>query len=152
MAERRAEGVRLLQASEMSQVQIARHRRISEVTISKWKKVLEQSDPSGMQTRKASGRPPKLSAAGKTEVGPKTGARSSDRRVCDFSVDPSPAAESDYARIRSALSSRLHQPVVACIRLECTKTGPARHQTRLRVEPGLAQDKKSAAARGRDRL
>jgi putative transposase len=68
MAERRAEGVRLLQAGEMSQAQIARHLGVSEATISKWKKVLEQKGPAGLQARKASGRPPKLSAADKRQL------------------------------------------------------------------------------------
>ena len=68
MAERRAEGVRLLQAGEMSQAQIARHLGVSEATISKWKKVLEQEGPAGLQARKASGRPPKLSATDKQQL------------------------------------------------------------------------------------
>jgi len=68
MAERRAEGIRLLQAREMSQVQIARHLGVSEATISKWKKVLEESGPTGLDTRKASGRPPKLSSAQKEQL------------------------------------------------------------------------------------
>lgn len=63
MAERRAEGVRLLQSGKMSQVQIAQHLGVSEATISKWKKVLEESGPDGLQSRKASGRPAKLSVA-----------------------------------------------------------------------------------------
>ncbi|MDK1029333.1 MAG: hypothetical protein QGD96_08395 [Anaerolineae bacterium] len=65
MAERRVEGVRLLQAREMSQDQIAWHLSLSEATSSKWMKVLEQCSPSGLQTRKASGCPPKLNAANK---------------------------------------------------------------------------------------
>ena len=68
MAERRAEGVLLLQAGEMSQAQIARHLGVSEATISKWKKILEQSGPAALQARKASGRPPKLSAAQKQQL------------------------------------------------------------------------------------
>jgi transposase len=52
----------------MSQVQIARHLGVSEATISKWKKVLEQSGPEALQARKASGRPPKLSAAEKAKL------------------------------------------------------------------------------------
>ena len=68
MAERRAEGVRLLQAGEMSQAQIARHLGVSETTISKWKKVLEQKGPAGLQACKASGRPPKLSATDKRQL------------------------------------------------------------------------------------
>lgn len=68
MAERRAEGIRLLQAREMSQAQIARQLGVSEATISKWKKVLEESGPTGLAARKASGRPPKMSAAQKEQL------------------------------------------------------------------------------------
>jgi transposase len=63
MAERRAEGVRLLEAGQMSQAQIARHLGVSEATISKWKKVLERDGAEALQGRKASGRPPKLGGA-----------------------------------------------------------------------------------------
>ena len=68
MAERRTEGVRLLQAGKMSQVQIARHLGVSEATISKWKKMLDQDGPEGLRARKASGRPPKLRAAEKQKL------------------------------------------------------------------------------------
>jgi transposase len=62
MAERREEGVRLLQAGEMTQVQIARHLGVSEAAVSVWKKKLDQGGPEALQTRTASGRPPKLDA------------------------------------------------------------------------------------------
>ena len=68
MAERRAEGIRLLQSGKMSQVQIAQHLGVSEATISKWKKVLEENGPDGLQSRKASGRPPKLSTVQKEQL------------------------------------------------------------------------------------
>jgi transposase len=68
MAERRAEGVRLLQSGKMNQVQIAQHLGVSEATISKWKKVIEESGPEALQARKASGRPPKLSTAQKEQL------------------------------------------------------------------------------------
>jgi len=68
MAERRAEGVSLLQAGEMNQAEMARHLGVSEATISKWKKVLEESGPKGLQARKASGRPPKMSVAQKEQL------------------------------------------------------------------------------------
>ena len=71
MAERRAEGVRLLQAGALSQVQIARHLGVSEATISRWKTVLVQSGPEALQARRASGRPPKLSAADKQKLAEK---------------------------------------------------------------------------------
>lgn len=71
MAERRIEGVRLLQSGKMSQVQIAQHLGVSEATISKWKKVLEESGPDGLQSRKASGRPPKMSTAQQEQLAEK---------------------------------------------------------------------------------
>jgi transposase len=68
MAERRTEGVRQLQAGKMRQAQIARHLGVSEATVSKWTKKLDQGGPDALQARKASGRPPKLSAAEKQQV------------------------------------------------------------------------------------
>lgn len=60
MAERRAEGVRLLEAGELSQAQIARHLGVSEAAVSKWKSALATDGPEALQAREASGRPPKL--------------------------------------------------------------------------------------------
>ena len=60
MAERRAEGVRLLEAGEMAQVEIARHLGVTEAAVSKWKKQLDEKGPQALQAQKASGRPPKL--------------------------------------------------------------------------------------------
>lgn len=61
MAERRAEGVQLLQAGEVSQAEIARHLGVSEAAVSKWKKTLDTDGPEALQARQAPGRPPKLS-------------------------------------------------------------------------------------------
>jgi transposase len=63
MAERRVEGVRLLQAGEMTQAQIARYLGISEAAISQWKRKLEQAGPDALQPRTTSGRPSKLDPA-----------------------------------------------------------------------------------------
>lgn len=60
MAERRAEGVRLLEAGEMTQVQIARHLGVSEGAVSKWQKILKQKGSGALEMQKATGRPPKL--------------------------------------------------------------------------------------------
>ena len=68
MAERRAEGVRLLQAGEMSQAQIARHLGVTEAAVSKWKKTLVTQGPEALKARKAPGRPPKLSAEQRTQL------------------------------------------------------------------------------------
>ena len=60
MAERREEAIRLLQAGEMYQAQIARLLRVSEAAVSKWNKKLEEEGPQSLELRKATGRPPKL--------------------------------------------------------------------------------------------
>ena len=68
MAERRAEGVRLLEAGEMTQVEIARHLGVSEAGVSKWKKQLVEEGPQALQARKTTGRPPKLDEVAKAEL------------------------------------------------------------------------------------
>ena len=65
MAERRAEGVGLLQAGEMSQAQIARHLGVSEAAVSQWKKKLVEGGPKALAARTARGQPPKLDAKAK---------------------------------------------------------------------------------------
>lgn len=65
MAERRAEGVRLLEAGEMTQAEIARHLGVTEAAVSKWKRQLLEEGPQALQARKATGRPPKLDEAAK---------------------------------------------------------------------------------------
>jgi transposase len=60
MAERRTEGVQLLQDGEMTQAQIARELGVSEAAVSRWKKKLAEGGPQALQARTASGRPPKL--------------------------------------------------------------------------------------------
>jgi transposase len=64
-AERRAEGVRLLEAGEMKQVEIARYLGVTEAAVSKWKRQLAEEGPQALQLRKATGRPPKLDEAAK---------------------------------------------------------------------------------------
>ena len=65
LAERRAEAVRLLEAGEMKQVEIARHLGVTEAAVSKWKKQLVREGPQALQMRKATGRPPKLDETAK---------------------------------------------------------------------------------------
>ena len=60
MAERREEAIRLLQAGDMRQAQIARYLGVSEAMVSKWNKKLEEDGPHSLELRKASGRPPML--------------------------------------------------------------------------------------------
>jgi len=65
MAERRAEGVRLLEAGEMTQAEIARHLGVTAAAVSKWKRQLVEEGAQALRARKASGRPPKLDEAAK---------------------------------------------------------------------------------------
>ncbi len=65
LAERRAEGVRLLEAGEMTQAEIARHLGVTEAAVSKWKKQLAEGGAAALQLRRATGRPPKLDEAAK---------------------------------------------------------------------------------------
>lgn len=68
MAERRAEGVQLLQAGKLSQAQIARHLGVTEAAVSKWKKTLEAQGPEALKARQAPGRPPRLSATDRIQL------------------------------------------------------------------------------------
>ena len=60
MAERRQEGMRLLQSGEMKQAEIARQLGVSEAIVSRWRKRLGDGGPEALQKRKAPGRPPGL--------------------------------------------------------------------------------------------
>lgn len=60
MAERRQEGVRLLQAGQMTQAEIARDLGVSEAAVSHWKQRLEAQGAESLRRRKATGRPPGL--------------------------------------------------------------------------------------------
>lgn len=68
MAERRAAGVRLLEAGEMRQAEIAHHLGVTEAAVSKWKRQLEEEGSQALQARKATGRPPKLDDDAKAEL------------------------------------------------------------------------------------
>jgi transposase len=71
LAERRAEGIRLLEAGEMKQVDIARHLGVTEAAVSKWKRQLAEGGQQALQPRKATGRPPKLDEAAKQTLAKK---------------------------------------------------------------------------------
>lgn len=68
MAERRQEGLRLLENGQMRQAEIARHLGVSEAAVSQWKKKLEAHGPEALQGRKATGRPPRLDVGQKREL------------------------------------------------------------------------------------
>jgi transposase len=67
-AERRAEGGRLLESGEKSQVEIVRYLGVSEATVSRWKKAMQEGGKEALQARKPSGRPPKLNAKEKQQL------------------------------------------------------------------------------------
>ena len=68
LAERRAEAIRLLEAGEMKQVEIARYLGVTEAAVSKWKKQLAVAGAQALRLRKATGRPPKLNEAAQQEL------------------------------------------------------------------------------------
>ncbi len=68
MAERRAEGVRMLQSGETTQAQIARHLGVTEAAVSKWKKKLMEKGPDALESHTATGRPPKLDEQAKQRL------------------------------------------------------------------------------------
>ena len=68
MAERRAEGVRLLKAGELSRSSIARQLGVSEAAVSKWKRQLDEKGSEALEMRKAPGRPPKLDKSSKAKL------------------------------------------------------------------------------------
>ena len=68
MADRRAEGVRLLKSGELSQASIARDLGVSEAAVSKWKRLLDEKGDKGLEMRKAPGRPPKLDNISKASL------------------------------------------------------------------------------------
>lgn len=68
MAERRAEGVRLLKAGKLSQHAIALQLGVSDAAVSKWKRLLAEQGEEALKMRKAPGRPPKLDEKSKAEL------------------------------------------------------------------------------------
>lgn len=68
MAERRLEGLRLLEAGQMRQAEIARHLGVSEAAVSKWKSQLGREGSEGLRSRKATGRPPRLTEQDKQKL------------------------------------------------------------------------------------
>jgi transposase len=65
MAERRMEGVRLLEAGSKSQAEIARILGVSEAAVGVWAKKLRKHGKEGLQAKKASGRPASLTTKDK---------------------------------------------------------------------------------------
>lgn len=67
MAERRMEGIRLLEEGK-SQAEIARTLGVSEAAVSVWAKKLREHGREGLKAKKASGRPPRLNAQEKAAL------------------------------------------------------------------------------------
>jgi transposase len=157
MAERRMEGVRLLQSGEMSQAQIAKHLSVSEATICRWKKALEEGGPKALQTRKASGRPPKLSKADKKRLIQKL---EQGALACGF-----PTEQWTQARVQKVIEREFgvhyHRDYISrllhSLGWSVQKPDPrAIERDEELIRTWLKKDwpriKKSAAARRRDRL
>ena len=68
MADRRQEGVRLLEAGKMSQAEIARHLGVSEAAVSVWERKLKEHGAESLQASRATGRPPALSQKDKQKL------------------------------------------------------------------------------------
>jgi transposase len=68
MAERRTEGVRLLEKGKKSQAEIARLLGVSEAAVSVWAKKLREHGKDSLKSRKASGRPANLTSSDKTKL------------------------------------------------------------------------------------
>ncbi len=71
MAEGRAEGVRMLNAGETAQAQIARTLGVSEAAVSKWNKELQKNGLHALEMRKATGRPPKMNPEAREQLAEK---------------------------------------------------------------------------------
>ena len=157
MGERRAEGVRLLEAGEMTQAEIARHLGVTEAAVSKWKKQLVEEGPQALQARKATGRPPKLDEATKAELVKKL---EEGAIVAGF-----PTEQWTQSRVKQLIKREFgvvyHQNYISRLLDDLgwsvQKVDPrAMEQDEELVRAWLSQDlpriKKSAAARRRDRV
>jgi len=157
MAERRAEGVRLLEVGELTQVEIARHLGVTEAAVSKWKKQLVEEGPQALQARKATGRPPKLDEATKAELVKKL---EEGAIVAGFSTE-----QWTQSRVKQLIKREFgvvyHQNYISRLLDDLgwsvQKVDPrAMEQDEELVRAWLSQDlpriKKSAAARRRDRV
>ena len=157
MAERRIEGARLLQSGEKTQVQIARHLGVSEAAVSKWKKKLKREGLEALQARKASGRPPKLSAEGKQKLVQKL---EQGAKAAGFSTE-----QWTQARLKQVIERefgvKYHQNYISRLLHDLgwsvQKPDPrAIERDEELIRTWLSQDwpriKKSAAARRRDRV
>ena len=157
MAERRAEGVRLLATGEMRQVEIARHLGVTEAAVSKWKKQLVEEGPQALQARTATGRPPKLDEATKAKLVKKL---EEGAIVAGF-----PTEQWTQSRVKQLIKREFgvvyHQNYISRLLDDLgwsvQKVDPrAMEQDEELVRAWLSQDlpriKKSAAARRRDRV
>jgi putative transposase len=68
MAERRKEGVRLLEQGKQSQAEIARNLGVSEAAVSVWQKKLRKHGKGSLAQQKATGRPASLTTTKKAKL------------------------------------------------------------------------------------
>jgi len=68
MAERRKEGVRLLEQGKKSQAEIARNLGVSEAAVSVWQKKLKKHGKESLAQQKATGRPASLTTTHKAKL------------------------------------------------------------------------------------
>lgn len=156
-AERRAEAVRLLEAGEMKQVEIARYLGVTEAAVSKWKRQLAEEGPQALQMRKATGRPPKLDGAAKQAL---------VKKLEEGAVAAGfPTEQWTQARVKQVIERefgvRYHQNYISRL-LDDLGWSVQKPDTRAierdedLIRAWLSQDwpriKKGAAARRRDRL
>lgn len=156
-AERRAEAVRLLEAGEMKQVEIARHLGVTEAAVSKWKRRLDEAGAQALRLRKATGRPPKLNEATKQELVKKLEAGAV---AAGF-----PTEQWTQARVKKVIECefgvRYHQNYISRLLDDLgwsvqKPDGRAMERDEDLIRAWLSRDwpriKKSAAARRRDRI
>ena len=157
MAERRAEGVRLLESGEMTQAEIARHLGVTEAAVSKWQKQLSEEGPQALQARKATGRPPKLDEAAKQTLAKKL---EEGAVAAGF-----PTEQWTQARVKQVIKREFgvdyHQNYISRVLDDLgwsvQKPDPrAMERDEELIQAWLSRDwpriKKSAAARRRDRI
>jgi len=157
MAERRAEGVKLLQAGKINQAQIARHLGVSEVTVSKWKKKLTTEGAEALRPRQATGRPAKLNDGEKQTL----------LKILEAGAGESgfPTEQWTQARVKQVIKREFgvsyHQNYISSLLHDLgwsvQKPDPrAMERDEELIEAWLSKDwpriKKSAAARRRNRV
>jgi transposase len=156
-AERRAEAVRMLEAGEMQQVEIARYLGVTEAAVSKWKKQLAKGGPEALRLRRSSGRPAKMDQIAKQKLIQKL---EQGARAAGF-----PTEQWTQARVKKVIEGEFgvsyHQNYISRLLDELgwsvqKPEGRAIERDEELIRAWLSKDwpriKKSAAARRRNRV